>query len=276
MGLLVYPPLEHTTDSPSIFFIGSAQNYCKINSQTIDLIHAGNFCPVFDLDLGENIFEVEIDSEKFIYKIRRLDHHPTLRSGQAFLTNELSLKPKKFQKICIDAGHGGSARGTCSPKGLAEKDLNLSFAKLLYSELKTNGFEVLLTRDSDIDLSLTERVNKSKEFGANFFISIHHNAIPDNQNPLEHQGISAHYYYKHSEKYADELLTEILGFTQLKNAGIIRQNLHVLRENPNTLSVLLELGYLIHPIESETITKPEFQEKAVKGISKFFKNHLGG
>lgn len=277
MGLLVYPPLEHKTDSSSIFFIGFAQSYCRIDAQLVDLIYSGNFCPVLPLEIGENIFDIDIDGEIFNCKVTRTVKNLSIKHNPQNLNEDSEDEYKEtdggfqagFKRICIDPGHGGLANGTCSPKGIKEKDLNLRLAKLLREKLLPNGFEVLLTREQDIDLSLSDRVTMSKNFRADLFISIHHNAIPDYQNPLEHRGISAHYYHERSKSFADKLLNTVLDRTHLPSAGLIRQDLHVLRENLHSVSILLEMGYLIHPIESEIIVDDEFQEKAAQGILDF-------
>jgi N-acetylmuramoyl-L-alanine amidase len=61
-------------------------------------------------------------------------------------------------------------------------------------------------------------------------------------------------------------------FLDIPLHGIYQQNLHVLRENPNVFGVLIELGYLIHPIESDIISDRTFQEKTAKIIAKAIQN----
>ena len=79
-----------------------------------------------------------------------------------------------IERICIDPGHGGSARGTCSPKGIAEKDLNLRLAKVIKAKFDDQGLRTILTRDADIDLSLADRVKIAGEHNCDLFISVHH------------------------------------------------------------------------------------------------------
>ncbi len=271
MGIIVYPPSIHQTTSPTIFFIGSANNSCTINGKNIELVYAGNFCPVFDLELGENVFLIDLDGERLEYKVnRRHCKEPEATKQSQTIDRDVALRAhcddKPVSKICLDPGHGGSARGTCSPKGLAEKDLNLSLARALKMELENSGKEVFLTRDADIDVSLAERVKIAEANNCDLFISIHHNAIPDYQNPLEHRGISVHYYYDENIPLAEKLLAALIEATALPSAGIIKQNLHVLRENTKIPAVLIEFGYLIHPEESEIIFGVDFQKKAAQAF----------
>lgn len=80
-------------------------------------------------------------------------------------------------KICIDPGHGGSEPG-CSGFGKIEKSLNLEYGAMLRNELlEYENTEVILTRDSDHDLGLTQRCNIANNYKADLFISCHLNAF---------------------------------------------------------------------------------------------------
>ena len=174
--------------------------------------------------------------------------------------------------VCLDAGHGGKQHGSCSPKGLIEKDLNLKVAKLLRAKLEELGASVVMTREDDSHLDLGDRVKIADEAGAKLLLSIHHNAIPDAWDPQLYRGLSTHYYHEQSKPFATFLLDKLVEFTDLQSAGFYRQNLHVLRETTDCAAVLLELGYLIHPLESEIITSEEFQNQASVVIAKAVAN----
>ena len=126
------------------------------------------------------------------------------------------------------------------------------------------GVENYLTRKTDIDLELTERVRIAEEHKANYFISIHHNALPDSRDPNQERGFSCHYYHEESYEFSKYVANKLNEFSGLEFSGIYRQNLHVLRENKDMKSLLLEMGFLIHPLESELISSPEFQDKNSK------------
>lgn len=66
---------------------------------------------------------------------------------------------KNLKGIVIDAGHGGSDPGATS-NGIVEKDLTLKIATYIANRLKSLGFPVTLTRDTDITLEPKARVNK--------------------------------------------------------------------------------------------------------------------
>ena len=54
--------------------------------------------------------------------------------------------------IIIDAGHGGFDGGCVSAEGVPEKGINLSILLRLRDLLELNGYEVQVTRDSDISI----------------------------------------------------------------------------------------------------------------------------
>ncbi len=83
-------------------------------------------------------------------------------------------------KICLDPGHGGDAHKRGYKRGgtgVREAEMNLRVAKYLRALLTEAGAEVLLTREEDVDLSLADRAAIANDWGADLFISLHHNAI---------------------------------------------------------------------------------------------------
>jgi N-acetylmuramoyl-L-alanine amidase len=78
-------------------------------------------------------------------------------------------------KIFIDPGHGGSDPGAIN-NSILEKNINFSIALKLEALLKNNGFEVNMSRRTDIDVSLDTRCKLANDWKADIFVSIHHNA----------------------------------------------------------------------------------------------------
>lgn len=79
------------------------------------------------------------------------------------------------KKIFVDIGHGGTDPGA-QANGIVEKKINLTVGLKLKELLLAKGFDVKLSRESDVALSLTERTNMANAWGADYFISVHHNA----------------------------------------------------------------------------------------------------
>ncbi len=85
--------------------------------------------------------------------------------------------------ICIDPGHGGYDPGACA-NGVREKEITLQIGLQLRDLLRRAGFQVIMTRDSDVspggyrqvDADLRERCRISNAAGADVFLSLHVNA----------------------------------------------------------------------------------------------------
>jgi N-acetylmuramoyl-L-alanine amidase len=79
-------------------------------------------------------------------------------------------------RIAVDPGHGGKDPGAIGVGGLREKDVVLAVARRLARRLREAGYEVILTRDGDVFLSLEERTARANAAAADLFLSVHANA----------------------------------------------------------------------------------------------------
>lgn len=82
-----------------------------------------------------------------------------------------------MRTVIIDPGHGGVEPGAIY-EGRKEKDDNLRLAMLLGDILENAGVRVLYTRTSDIDQTPAEKAAIGNRSDADFFISLHRNAMP--------------------------------------------------------------------------------------------------
>lgn len=87
------------------------------------------------------------------------------------------LESNDVKTIVIDPGHGGTNEGAIGPNGLKEKDITLQIAQGLKSIIEQNiaGVKVVLTRTSDIDVSIQARTEIANHNKADLFVSIHCN-----------------------------------------------------------------------------------------------------
>jgi N-acetylmuramoyl-L-alanine amidase len=174
----------------------NAYNYrlnLSIVEQDLDWIHYSDLNPEIKIEkISDTVFDIRFQKPVSKYKI--------LFNNHVFKIS-FTFKVKPFL-ICIDPGHGGSQFGAISPKGIFEKDLNLSLAIKLAAELNHQGVKTILTRNHDMEKSLSERVKISKKNNCNLFISLHHNALPDGRDPNKESGFSCHYFHEHSFELA--------------------------------------------------------------------------
>ncbi|WP_299350260.1 N-acetylmuramoyl-L-alanine amidase [uncultured Shimia sp.] len=106
--------------------------------------------------------------------------------------------------VVLDPGHGGIDPGA-ERDGAQEKDLMLSFAREVRDSLRRTGsFEVILTRDEDVFVSLERRVSIAHEAGADVFISLHADALQKGHA----SGATVYTLSKEASDAASEILAE--------------------------------------------------------------------
>ena len=88
----------------------------------------------------------------------------------------LKEKFRIIKKVVIDPGHGGKDPGAIGRTGLKEKDTVLDISRRIKKELKKNGIDVIMTRNSDRFVRLSERAKIANKNDADLFVSIHANA----------------------------------------------------------------------------------------------------
>jgi len=82
-----------------------------------------------------------------------------------------------IRTIVIDPGHGGLEVGARGKFGTLEKDVTLAISLRLKALIEKNlAFNVELTRDRDLDVSLENRAAMANNHRAELFISIHANS----------------------------------------------------------------------------------------------------
>ena len=83
--------------------------------------------------------------------------------------------------VVLDPGHGGVDPGAVGKGGVFEKDVVLAFANELREDLLASGqVEVRMTREDDRFLSLRQRVEVARSYGADLCDSIHADSAPQN------------------------------------------------------------------------------------------------
>ena len=121
--------------------------------------------------------------------------------------------------IALDPGHGGEETGA-EYYGIQEKDINLKMAELVKQELEQyQNVKVILTRDGDEKLGLSERAVRAGQEQADILLSLHFNAS------VSHKSNGASVYISTGEgrkeslrQFADYLLGEFEAIG-LQNAG---------------------------------------------------------
>lgn len=181
-------------------------------------------------------------------------------------------------KIAIDAGHGlGTSGKRClksiDPNETREWTLNSRVAGYVADHLSRCGAEVLRTDDTtgETDVSLSNRTGKANSWGADYFVSIHHNAGINGGSG----GGAVVFVYNgaHSAKsdqlqknVYDGLIVETGKFGNRANP-LSSSNLYVLRHT-SMPAVLVECGFMDSTVDTPMILTDAFARKAAKGIAR--------
>lgn len=178
-------------------------------------------------------------------------------------------------KIAIDAGHGKYTAGkrclkSLDPKETREWVLNSRIADKLQALLK--GYECEVIRVDDItgetDVSLGNRCKAANNWGADFYLSIHHNA---GVNGGKGGGvvIYTHPNTKQStHTIRDIIYAEVIKENKLKGNrydGTLTANFQVLRDTKMP-AVLIECGFMDSAIDTPQILTEEFATKTANGL----------
>lgn len=95
--------------------------------------------------------------------------------------NEVTVpgSPLSGATVVLDPGHGGDEPGAVGPGGTTEKEVNLAIALETERQLEAQGATVVLTRTADYRITLASRAAIAQALRPTMFVSIHHNAEPD-------------------------------------------------------------------------------------------------
>ncbi|MEA5573928.1 N-acetylmuramoyl-L-alanine amidase [Calothrix sp. UHCC 0171] len=175
-------------------------------------------------------------------------------------------KPLSGIKILLDPGHGGKESGASGPNGTLEKDVNLTVSKLLREELSKRGATVVMSREEDKDLSLADRQKLIDNEEPAIALSVHYNALPDDGDAENTQGIGMFWYNPQAHNLATHLHNYIVAKLKRPSYGIFWNNLALTRPT-SAPSVLMELGFMSNPNEFEWVTNPKEQKKLANAIA---------
>ncbi len=175
-----------------------------------------------------------------------------------------------YGTVIIDAGHGGTDPGAIYG-GINEKDINLSIAEKTRVSLENAGYKVIMTRDSDEFIGLSERAQIANRYEDAIFISIHCNASEN----LATAGVETY-----SARGATEggELGRVIHNAVLKATGAADRGRHersfvVLRET-KCPAALLEVGFISNEAERAKISDHGYQKKIADGITKAVRKYL--
>jgi N-acetylmuramoyl-L-alanine amidase len=212
--------------------------------------------------------------------------------------------------VVLDPGHGGSNPGAqgAVPE-LREKHLTLTLATLVATRLRDKGIDVTMTRTTDRTLTLRQRVDTANKLAADLFISIHANASPTRTQRgfetfvLTARGVDVDGRALRSDSTAPRpgvdpeialLLDDVeRGSSQWEAAELaarmqkslratrgdtgdrgVRQDAHHVLLGATMPAVLVEVGFIDHPIEGKQLAEPATQAELADAIAAAIEDQL--
>lgn len=180
-------------------------------------------------------------------------------------------------KIALGAGHGFNTAGKrCSksidPNETREWWLNDRICDKIEAKLKEySGYSLLRLDDSDDgrdDIALKTRVDRANNWGANIYISVHHNA---GINGGKGGGIVAYAHTKatsESLEWRNDLYSELIAKTGLRGNRAKPKSTanHYVTRKTKCPAVLLELGFMDSTVDVPIILSEEHAEKCAEAI----------
>ena len=233
----------------------------------------------------------------------RLPAEPT-SEGRFPLSRQLGLEARK---VIIDPGHGGHDPGAMK-NGLREKELVLDISRRVAKFLEADGgYEVILTRNTDVFVPLEERTAIANSRGADLFLSIHANSSRNRRA----RGLETYYLNLATSPEAEEtaarenaistrrmtelqeLLSQIMnnskiaesrefahyvqdsivdavvknGKQRTRDLGVKTAPFYVLL-GANMPSVLVEVSFVSNPDDAKLLSSGDFRHQIAKSIAK--------
>ncbi len=212
--------------------------------------------------------------------------------------------------VVLDPGHGGSNLGAAGAvAGLHEKQLTLALATAVAARLRDHGIDVDLTRDGDRTLTLRQRVEVADRIPADLFVSIHANASPTRTQRgyetyvLTAKGLDIDGRALRSDTTtprpgvdpatalvlddvergaaqweAAELATRIQRALRDRRGGDgdrgVRQDIDHVLLGATMPAVLVEVGFIDHPIEGRQLADPAVQARLADAIAEAIEDQL--
>ena len=216
------------------------------------------------------------------------------------LPPEEAARKVTVRKVIIDAGHGGADLGREGLYGLREKDVTLALAREVKREIERKGdIQVVLTRNADDTVGLSERTEMANREKGDLFISIHCNGWVTGDargaetyflSPAktewdagvareENASIGAaedidfilwdlvqNLYIQESATLAEAVQSRLTGDLGLHDRGVKQAGFRVL-VGAYMPAILVEIGFLSNKDEARLLGESSFHTKVARAIT---------
>lgn len=191
---------------------------------------------------------------------------------------ELETTAYERRKIVLDPGHGGKDGGAVSVTGNHEKHLNLDISLSIREVLHILGYEVILTRESDCELThvdggtrkmqdLKGRLEIAQNNHDAVFVSIHMNKFPEGK----YRGLQVYYSPNNTNSFtlAKSVQDTVTSSVQPDNDRKIKKadSTIFLLHKIKSPAILIECGFLSNQAEAELLDNKDYRDMLSSAIS---------
>jgi N-acetylmuramoyl-L-alanine amidase len=200
-------------------------------------------------------------------------------------------------QVVVDVGHTAEKVGARSARGVGEYEFNLELSKVIERNLVDAGFAktVLMITGGNARASLAERVDRANRLGADLFLSIHHDSVPNSfllkwEYEGEQRGYSDRFKghslfvsidnadykgslqfghllgnqlkqrgLKYTPHYTEKFMASRRRVLVDQDAGVYRYDQLIVLKDTHMPAVLLEAGSIINREEELLVATPEHQ-----------------
>lgn len=197
---------------------------------------------------------------------------------------ETGEKKQDNRTVVVDPGHGGKDPGMTGADGLEEKGINLEISLKLRDILEKQGFNVVLTRDTDRGLydedasgkklqDLQRRTELIRKADPLLTVSIHQNSYsdPDVKGPQV-------FYFQGSDEgksLAEAVQKSLNEKLEITDPRSVKGNssYYLLKKSP-AVTVIAECGFLTNPSEAEKLQDEAYQYKVAEALAEGIEAYL--
>ncbi len=198
------------------------------------------------------------------FLLHRLFHGVLLRD------RDVAADGTPIRSVILDAGHGGFDGGAVSVTGTPEKTLNLEMSLTLAALLRAQGYEVILSREEDVELThsdggsrkmqdLRARLQLTEDHPGVPLISIHMNKFPQSR----YHGLQVYHATgdETSKTLAERVQSTVKAGLQPHNDRAVKPATSAIFLLHRTASpaILVECGFLSNEEEARRLEDPVYR-----------------
>ena len=220
------------------------------------------------------------------------ENSDTDEGGVDMIVGTAAPKAEGKLRVCVDPGHGYDDIGTSHANlgDKTEKDINLEVALKLVPLLQYEGYDVIMTRDSDTPPDYL-KANENGQYLINpkwrsefankndvdLFISLHCNSFESSST----SGIRLYYCSDStygSADFANKLASSIASTLNISlpvPTGYEYANAYAVTKLVKAPSVLVEMGFVTNKGDAQLLLDDDWQAQMAQSLAKGIKEYLG-